>query len=267
VTRLFDLSFGKGQELMLALQNAGLTAEQAQALIDNPDKARLMIAALEPTFELPACLRVSPGELLERALKINVDRRYGIHRAAFTAPIPELTVASHQLLLPVMITEGGVGRNFELHTTTIRDQFKAAGDDYYRWDGLKSDAKSLRLAPRTLHFDNPGAPTLYWVIYEPFANWDRENGYTVQGLWDGKVKGLAHVENLNAIELMPDWVRSMDGKNVPYINLPGYQVFYESDWSDCPYVRWWSDDRRLSLDARWAGRRYYGYASPVVREC
>lgn len=252
---------------MLALQNAGLTAEQAQALIDNPDKARLMIAALEPTFELPACLRVSPGELLERALKINVDRRYGIHRAAFTAPIPELTVASHQLLLPVMITEGGVGRNFELHTTTIRDQFKAAGDDYYRWDGLKSDAKSLRLAPRTLHFDNPGAPTLYWVIYEPFANWDRENGYTVQGLWDGKVKGLAHVENLNAIELMPDWVRSMDGKNVPYINLPGYQVFYESDWSLCPCVDWWSDDRRLDLSAVWAVDRGYGYASPVVREC
>jgi hypothetical protein len=267
MTRLFDLSLGKGQELMLAFQNAGLTAEQAQILIDNPQKARLMIAALEPTFELPACLRVSPEELLERALQINVDRRYDIDRAAFTAPIPELTVAAHELLLPVMITEGGVGRNFELHTTTIRDQFKAAGDDYWQWDGLKSDAKNLRLTPRTLHYDNPGSPTLYWVIYEPFAHWDRENGHTVQGLWDGKVKGLAHVENLNAIELLPDWVRSMDGENVPYINLPGYQVKYGSDWSCCPYVGWWSGDRRLGVDADSAAFRRYGFASPRVREC
>jgi len=90
---------------------------------------------------------------------------------------------------------------------------------------------------------------------------------TVRALWDSKATGLAHVENLNAIELMPEWVMSMDGENVPYINLPGYQVKYGAGWSHCPYANWWPVHRQLRLVASWAEVHDYPFASTGHQWC
>ena len=49
MTRLFELPVGKSHAFLLALQNQGFTLEQAEDVINDPSKAKLVVDALQPT--------------------------------------------------------------------------------------------------------------------------------------------------------------------------------------------------------------------------
>lgn len=76
-------------------------------------------------------------------------------------------------------------------------------------------------------------------------------------------KTSAHAGVLAAAVLFPNWVKSMDGVKVPYVDLAGYEIKEEA-WSDCPYLIWWADNRRLHFHLGRVVIRHSNYAAPVV---
>jgi hypothetical protein len=54
MTRLFDLNLGEGHELLLALQNAGLSLEMARRVVDEPEHTRSWVIAFDSPTTLTA---------------------------------------------------------------------------------------------------------------------------------------------------------------------------------------------------------------------
>jgi hypothetical protein len=75
----------------------------------------------------------------------------------------------------------------------------------------------------------------------------------------------AHAEILAAAAHFPRWIRAMDGKDVPYTWLSGYQVLIRgrpAPWR-LPALSWSNLRATMSLTAAWANHSYSGWASPV----
>ena len=54
-------------------------------------------------------------------------------------------------------------------------------------------------------------------------------------LWETGRSDLAGPEVLATLALT-DYGPTMNGNDKPYLNLPGYQVKYGTDWLRCPYL-------------------------------
>jgi hypothetical protein len=75
----------------------------------------------------------------------------------------------------------------------------------------------------------------------------------------------AHAEVLAAAAHFPRWIRAMDGKNVPYTWLSGYELLIRgrsAPWR-LPALSWSNFRHTVSLTAGWANHSYSGWASPV----
>jgi hypothetical protein len=75
----------------------------------------------------------------------------------------------------------------------------------------------------------------------------------------------AHAEVLAAAAHFPRWIRAMDGQDVPYTWLSGYQVVIRgrpAPWR-LPALSWSNLRRTMSLTAAWRNHSYSGWASPV----
>jgi hypothetical protein len=212
---------------------------------------------------LPSCLQVSTEELLERQYKINIDFKRGLEASVFKPYKGDFVPSSPTtILLPGATYSENVGRDFELHVEVIQHQFQQSGRGFYRDEELKSTSRFLRLAPGI----GRRAPGIYWYEFDPFAHWDCQGYHRVSDLWAAKVLNLAASVNLDGIMTLPDWVPSMDGMKVPYINLAGYQFHSFTDWSYVPFVRRWPVDNQLGLYVRTASALNQRWASPSARE-
>jgi hypothetical protein len=70
---------------------------------------------------------------------------------------------------------------------------------------------------------------------------------------------------LAAAAHFPRWIRAMDGKDVPYTWLSGYEVLIRdrpAPWR-LPALSWSNFRHTMSLTAGWANHSYSGWASPV----
>ncbi|MGB7796200.1 MAG: hypothetical protein WBL53_08070 [Pseudonocardiaceae bacterium] len=81
------------------------------------------------------------------------------------------------------------------------------------------------------------------------------------------LRGLdsAHAEVLAAAAHFPRWIRAMDGKNVPYTWLSGYELLirgHPTPWR-LPALSWSNFRHTVSLTAGWANHSFSGWASPV----
>jgi hypothetical protein len=75
----------------------------------------------------------------------------------------------------------------------------------------------------------------------------------------------AHAEILAAAAHFPRWIQAMDGKNIPYIWLSGYELLIRgrpAPWR-LPALSWSNFRHTVSLTAGWANHSYSGWASPV----
>lgn len=151
-------------------------------------------------------------------------------------------------------------RSIEVHMDAIGQQLTATSRKLYLWDGFKAFQKEPRLATG---LSDP-APGVSWVLFDPFAHLDAENGHRVADLapvqngW-----ALAGLENLSALKAWPGYGPAMDGRKTPYINLAGFRTAS----GGVPYAYWWVDDSRLGFDVYSAVYRSFDYASPRFRDC
>lgn len=130
-----------------------------------------------------------------------------------------------------------------------------AGYTTWRWDGVKSDKKNLRLAPNT-----PNRTDAVWLAFDP----EHGKGARPDSLWGQP--NLAGSEVFSALIQFPDWPLTwFNGASAP--NLAGYQLKYDGIWSRVPYLYRWGGVRRLELRAFWAGYADGHWASPSVTEC
>jgi hypothetical protein len=265
VVSFYDTTIGEQVEFQRVLANAGFDFEDVRRVIKNPALAKKMRDALQTDYK-PALLPLWWSRLEEQlndlhaAAPVDVpDEWFDVDVSRFTPHTPN----AQPLAVLRLLDKGrqrSVQRTFEFYVPLIKERLKNAGNSLWRWDGLKSDPKHLRLAPGVAH-----KPGLTIVSFDPTAHHEPEKGHRVIDLW-GSHTDLAGPEVLAALALT-GYGTTMNGSDKPYMNLPGYQVFYGSDWSHYPYVNRWSDDRQLDVNAYWADYRVYGWASPVVREC
>ena len=125
----------------------------------------------------------------------------------------------------------------------------------YRWEGIKSDKRNLRLAPGKVEFTQP-----VWLAFDP----EHGKGERPDSFW-GQAD-IAASEVFSALIQFPEWSLAwFNGASAP--NLTGYQLKYDENWSDVPYLGRWDDGRQLRLDGRWADSGDGDWSSPSVREC
>lgn len=128
--------------------------------------------------------------------------------------------------------------------------------DWY-WDGWLRHPMPVRLAPGIEH-----RPGLRRVTVDLGAHW-RPGRYTRPC----NVRGpdSAHAEVLAAAAHFPEWVRSMDGKAVPYVWVSGYQVTMveRAAHRRLPTLAWSGFWYRLSFVAHWADYSQSTFASPT----
>ena len=137
----------------------------------------------------------------------------------------------------------------------------------WRWDGLKTGRKNLRLDPNTKLYE----PGIHRVRINLVAHWEPEKGRTIDEVRpQAKAAGefLAHAEAMAAYGLHAELLQEQDGENLPYVDLTGYQATVSGDeaWTHVPYLSWGRDDRGVRLSASWSAYRVQGWAAPVVRE-
>ncbi len=125
----------------------------------------------------------------------------------------------------------------------------------YRWEGVKSDKRNLRLAPNKVEYTEP-----IWLAFDP----EHGKGEGPDSFW-GQAD-IAASEVFSALIQFPEWPLAwFNGASAP--NLSGYQLKYDGNWSDVPYLYRWGDVRQLLLSDYWADFRLDRWSSPSVREC
>lgn len=124
-----------------------------------------------------------------------------------------------------------------------------------RWDGVKANRRNLHLAPNKVEFAQP-----VWLAFDP----EHGKGERPRSFW-GQAD-LAASEVFSALIQFPEWsLMWFYGASAP--NLTGYQLKYDGNWSQVPYLRRWYDGRQLRLYGVSADYRDGRWSSPSVREC
>lgn len=182
---------------------------------------------------------------------------------------PEQQLARARQLWPNAVLPLGLPKEFTPRTKSevlllhVPDSFDSLWDKVdaptgytkYRWDGVKSDKRNLRLAPNKVEYTEP-----VWLAFDP----ERGKGERPDSFW-GQADCAAS-EVFSALIQFPEWPLAwFNGASAP--NLAGYQLKYDGNWSDVPCLGRWDDGRRLWLSGRWAGVRDGFWSSPSVREC
>ena len=286
--RLIDMSVGQLHELVLALQNAGLTRQQGARLVSDPAYAAKVAAALqeathiEPTgfvgaagvpgvftnyvgggSDLPDWY-VYPDSQLEQ--QESWLKSLGFGQGDIPTGGPEGVMPTRNALPLLRVVVPGTRRaasrrrTIDVHMDAIGQQLTATSRKLYLWDAFKAFQKEPRLATG---LSDP-APGVSWVLFDPFAHWDAENGHRVSDLHSVQNGwSLAGTENLSALKVWPGYGPAMNGTKVPYINLAGLRTAS----GDVPCADWWVDVSGLEFDVGSADYRDFDYASPRVREC
>lgn len=267
MTRFYDLRKGEVDQFERHLVDKGnLSAEEVRAVLRNPDLAQTMVEALREQMAPP--LFVSPEVQLANVRQWNDARDWGFTEADFPSVPDGLSLAGalEVLVLAVYLPSKGTGRNHvPSHVRTAQalwDIARHRQPNSWQWDSLHLDADHLRLLEGIEPSHEPG---IRWVMVDLGAHWNGQDGIRP---CDVRSKDSAHAEVLAAAAHFPDWVQAMNGTDVPYVWLPGYQVTLPGEvaWTEVPVLYWNSVISLVYLSAGWADSRYWSYAIPVRRE-
>jgi len=174
-----------------------------------------------------------------------------------TMPADHISSLDHLLTLDVWF--GDLPTTFEALAGWIGYQSRQAGNGFYRYDGLKSDAKHLHLFDSKQRYGK--TPSVRWVELDMTAN----RGSRPKDVRDRASAGL---QVMTAFAAHPAYPPSIDYDTIPgawaaglQATIPGYAA-----WTGVPILCWNGTNRRVSLHAFWDDSRYGYCAVPVVRE-
>jgi hypothetical protein len=191
----------------------------------------------------------------------NTERNLGITDAEFDAIDLSGPWYHGGLVVDVIVgylrDQGGIGgiqRTFE-ETWDIASSRQPRKS---RYKSLQSDPEHLCLLEGIEHTRG-----LRRVTVDLGANRDMIDGISPR---DVRGKDSAQAEILAAAAQFPGWVQAMNGKNVPYVWMPGYQVLspVSDAWQRLPYILWDWADRAVHLVVTWDDKRSSGWACPEV---
>lgn len=137
---------------------------------------------------------------------------------------------------------------------------KSRQPNFWLWDEIQTDEDHLRLYPGCSQQRG-----LSWRILDLGANQGESSQDVSQMV---KPELLPHSAVFWAAALHQKWVQSMNGNDIPFVDIPGYQLVvpgYEP-WMDVPYLHWNQGRRGVGLGADFADDRSQGWGVPVFRE-
>lgn len=144
---------------------------------------------------------------------------------------------------------------------TVEASWQWAGErsgNPWKWDALKFDEKSLRHSGETSQ-----DRSLRWVCLDIRANTSKPPNAIREG-----INSLPGIEPIQLAAYSPEWVKSMDGKKVPYVWLAGLEanIFGSTPWSDVPLLHLGVTNRGVRLSALRGWNAHDYWAVPVFRE-
>lgn len=199
---------------------------------------------------------------LNIAKQRNIIRKWGFAEEHFVK-LGEPPAWPEGKLCAVVLDVGlnTVQQTFEEAWACIIESQKDHSGAHSRWDGIKSNKDHLRL--------NEGIARewgLRWRIVDLGSNWDTKNGVCPQ---DVRNSNSPHSVVLWAASYFHKWVQQMDGTNVPYVWIPGYElnVVGSAPWTHVPTLSWSRVNRAVKLHADFAYDRDQAWAVPSPKEC
>jgi hypothetical protein len=207
---------------------------------------------------------VKPEAQIARVRELNLERGWGLGDACFLEaersipkwPEDKLVVVT---LVPYLNDDKDGRQGVE---RTFHELWKVAASQQHaswRWSGYdKAGPDRLRLLQGIEH-----KPGLRWEVID-LGRWRGEKPCDVR-----HPDTSPHAGILASAMLHHEWVKVMDGENVPYVWLPGYEVNVsdEDPWAHVPVLYFDRDDRRIELHCDWYGNHCSRWAVPsLVRE-
>lgn len=196
----------------------------------------------------------SPQIQLEMIKKINQEKGWNFTDAHF----------KKVERLPIQPTE-------ELTTTVLVPYFgtvqKTFDELWQAFEDPEGFTKHNYVDKVRLHSGKHPKKQLKWVVLDMKSEWDKEDGKSVDNVrktWNKSQEpyDLAGVEVLAAALLHPEYLKAMDGENVPYADLANLKT----GRSRCPFLFRWVGARQLELFAHWAVYARREWAASRVRE-
>ncbi len=264
MARLNDDTFSRGLETTrLLLGHPKFTAELAAAIRKDggADKAvEALLRAFGQTEMNP--FQLSVEEQMRRFKEASEKQGWDFGeevfaRLAASAPDwPDGRLAVRSLRIRFGKGGEGVAQTFEAHAARTQTVFGPA--NYWRWDGLRSGKKELRL----LNGNGTHKPVVEWVIVDLDMHRKRDSITAVRG-----PKSLAD-EILVVAWMFPELILAIDYDKVPGLYAAGYEATVPGldPWTRVPLVRFDRGARQVRLLANWQGSGLSDCAVPVLRE-
>lgn len=198
---------------------------------------------------------LSPAEQLDLALQRNVSRKWGFDLRDFpnAHEAPHITESDGTFTAVILeIVFNTIEQTFEEAWLCALPQFRTPKfrewEDYdlnidqssqpWRWFDVVSKPDRLRLLPGI------SAPRgIRWVKVDLAANWGDGKKRRVLDVRDPAKS--PHVAVFWAAAYSPKWVRMMNGQDVPYVVIPGYELQFSGskmlgrDWSGVIDISCW----------------------------
>src|SRR3989344_234338 len=195
-----------------------------------------------------------PDAQLRMAKQRNLERGWGFTDEDFASlgQAPTWPTDNRLAVVILDISLDTVEQTFE----EAWDAVKGAHPADWRWPELKFDKKSLRL------LSGNHKRGLRWQVVDLGIN---KNSRPIDVR---NAKASPSSSLLWMAFYSPKWIQSMNGTDVPYVWIPGYEATVSGSraWTLVPRLLWDSGDREVELDASRSDDRYESRAVPVLRE-
>jgi hypothetical protein len=258
-----DVDAGTLNQFHRRLAEACMTSEEVQAVVGAAGLAETMVLALRAKRQanLIHGLFTPPEEQIAYLKRLNRELGWGFTYEDFNS-LPKSPEFTDKKLVAVVLTvrlpdhEGtsGLQRTFD-------EVYNAAGKRQktcWRYNGLLSDSEHLRLLGQREH-----KAGLSWVRINLGAN----NGRSTEVVRNeaGTDTRLPEAELLSCALMHPHWVRAMNGSDVQYVDIAGYEVSVPGylPWLVVPGMNFSADNGRLWLRADDCRVKNYDWGVPV----
>ena len=267
MTRLSELPASKNYAFLLALQNQGFTPEQAEDVINDPSKAKLVVDALQPTpsvrsFNQFESLLYSLDEQKELLLRLNEqlpkEQRFP---ASWLTKLDTTSnhVQSVEDLEFFFVVFSTLEKTWDFNRKLIELTQPRTWDS-----GFGKDETQMRLDPNAVVYE----PGIHRVRINLVDNWLPERGRSVDQVRFHASEGgkkLAGIEVIGAYGLQdPKLLRSQDGEALPYCDLAGLQQGV--GFAQVPFFLWNRSYREAFFDSWRSDNVDANFAAPSLRE-
>lgn len=228
----------------------------------DPDEVNEAVqAVIMGEISIRSGLFIFPDQQLELVRMRNSERNWGFTGEDFEK-LGEPPVWPLGLLAAVVLDVGldTVQQTFEEAWACIVESQKEHNSSHWRWDQIKFDKDHLRLHGGITHERG-----LRWRVINLAANWDKKEGIRPK---DVRNNSSPHSAVLWAASYFPHWVQAMDGTNVPYVWISGYEFNVDSNrsWMNVPGLSWDPVNREVKRSTYFVDNRYHDWAVPSLRE-